>query len=220
MFFSISDARCSAGDWISHAGQVVHVVLTDGPRCDAPQGFGTTSIMSNEAHERRQEADAARRQLHGFAGQWWIRQITQTVRRERDESAIKGVLSRLDSISREREQGRVSRARQQAELLLKSLEEDGAKAKVEEILNKLRGHEFRVDEAPAPKFAAYSYDPRLAALPLVVGPDPEVVKRTIQEVTKKMVGKEDDLEQDLPLMDLGKMGGWLSSCRWGALKEF
>lgn len=95
------------------------------------------------------------------------------------------------------------KAARQAELLLKSVEEDGAKAKVEEILNKLRGHEFRVDEAPARQTpAAYGYDPRLA-LPLVAGPDPELVKKTIQEVTKKMVGKEDDLEQDLPLMDLG-----------------
>ena len=32
----------------------------------------------------------------------------------------------------------------------------------EEILNKLRGHEFRVDEAPARQTpAAYGYDPRV-----------------------------------------------------------
>ena len=34
----------------------------------------------------------------------------------------------------------------------------------EEILNKLRGFEFRVDEAPvAPAYRSYGYDPRMAA---------------------------------------------------------
>ena len=37
----------------------------------------------------------------------------------------------------------------------------------EEILNKLRGHEFRVDEAPARQTpAAYGYDPRLVGNPV------------------------------------------------------
>ena len=31
------------------------------------------------------------------------------------------------------------------------------------------------------------------------------------QVTKKMVGKEDDLEADLPLMDLGAKRGWKRS---------
>jgi len=95
-------------------------------------------------------------------------------------------------------------AARQAELLLKGSQHDTAKAKIEEILNKLRTHEFRVDEAPqvGRAYGGYAFDPRLAA-PLVAGPDPEMVRKTIQEVTKKMVGKEDDLEADLPLMDLG-----------------
>ncbi|CAK9082872.1 unnamed protein product, partial [Durusdinium trenchii] len=93
-------------------------------------------------------------------------------------------------------------AARQAELLLGRMDDEAASAKVEEILNKLRGFEFRVDEAPvAPAYRSYGYDPRMA-LPLVSGPDPAVVKATIQEVTKKMVGKEDDLEADMPLMDL------------------
>eukprot|EP00434_Breviolum_minutum_P016427 symbB.v1.2.014480.t1/scaffold1060.1/size140514/3 len=104
-------------------------------------------------------------------------------------------------------------AARQAELLLKGSQHDTAKAKIEEILNKLRTHEFRVDEAPQVGrggYGGYAFDPRLAA-PLVAGPDPEMVRKTIQEVTKKMVGKEDDLEADLPLMDLGAKRGWKRS---------
>ncbi|CAK9000477.1 unnamed protein product [Durusdinium trenchii] len=73
-------------------------------------------------------------------------------------------------------------AARQAELLLGRMDDEAASAKVEEILNKLRGFEFRVDEAPvAPAYRSYGYDPRMA-LPLVSGPDPAVVKATIQEV--------------------------------------
>jgi len=95
-------------------------------------------------------------------------------------------------------------AARQAQLLLKDAD-TASKAKVEEILDRLRVHEFRVDEAPSARATYGGFDPRLAAMmpAMVSGPDPATVRATIQEVTRKMVGKEDDVEADMPLMDIG-----------------
>jgi len=38
---------------------------------------------------------------------------------------------------------------------------------------------------------------------LTAGPDPEVVRSAVQQVTRSMVGASEDVEADLPLMDLG-----------------
>ncbi|CAJ1368564.1 unnamed protein product, partial [Effrenium voratum] len=96
-------------------------------------------------------------------------------------------------------------AARQAQLLLKDAD-TASKAKVEEILDRLRVHEFRVDEAPSARATYGGFDPRLAAMmpAMVSGPDPATVRATIQEVTRKMVGKEDDVEADMPLMDIGR----------------
>jgi len=88
----------------------------------------------------------------------------------------------------------------QAKLIVTGLNDSSATAKVDALLDQLRSYEFRVDEAPR-------VDPRMAmgqmALPMVAGPDPALVRATIQEVTKKMVGSDRDLDADMPLMDIG-----------------
>ncbi|OLP87486.1 Polyketide synthase PksJ [Symbiodinium microadriaticum] len=92
------------------------------------------------------------------------------------------------------------KAARQAQLIVDKSGDAAQKSQVESILDQLRGHEFRVDEAPR-------IDPRMVvgqmALPMVSGPDPAVVRATIQEVTKKMVGSGNDIEADMPLMDIG-----------------
>eukprot|EP00439_Symbiodinium_sp_Y106_P075162 s2639_g14.t2 len=92
------------------------------------------------------------------------------------------------------------KAARQAQLIVDKSGDAAQKSQVESILDQLRGHEFRVDEAPR-------IDPRMVvgqmALPMVSGPDPAAVRATIQEVTKKMVGSGNDIEADMPLMDIG-----------------
>eukprot|EP00930_Biecheleria_cincta_P018014 TRINITY_DN14165_c0_g5_i1.p1 TRINITY_DN14165_c0_g5~~TRINITY_DN14165_c0_g5_i1.p1 ORF type:complete len:916 (+),score=241.04 TRINITY_DN14165_c0_g5_i1:255-2750(+) len=95
------------------------------------------------------------------------------------------------------------RAAKQAEMLFRQGGELDGLRQVTEVLDKLRGFEFRVDDAPVRALSGAAAAAQAAMPQIAYGPDPKEVRAMIQEVTKKMVGSDNDIEDDLPLMDVG-----------------
>merc|ERR1719401_1521296 len=63
----------------------------------------------------------------------------------------------------------------------------------------------QVEEAPAamPSMARPGYDPKLAKLDVGAGMTEEAVHKTIAEVAKGLIGIDEEIEVDMPLMEAG-----------------
>eukprot|EP00933_Yihiella_yeosuensis_P046036 TRINITY_DN41505_c0_g1_i1.p1 TRINITY_DN41505_c0_g1~~TRINITY_DN41505_c0_g1_i1.p1 ORF type:complete len:654 (-),score=158.98 TRINITY_DN41505_c0_g1_i1:70-1914(-) len=87
----------------------------------------------------------------------------------------------------------------QAELMFQEIKDDDGLKQTVELLDRLREHEFRVDEDLAGLNKALPST--LAQIQNLV--NPLEIKSRVQEVTKNMVGSASDLDESTPLMEIG-----------------
>merc|ERR1719401_1678156 len=59
------------------------------------------------------------------------------------------------------------------------------------------------DEDAAPSAARTAYEAKLTKIEVGSGMDPQVIRQQVHEITKGIIGYDEDIEYDMPLMESG-----------------